>query len=84
MLVDSACHRAGFAHLDVKLENYIFQPIHRASDKQKDMKVVLIDYGSAEKFSHAVYAERGSQYRKNLDDEVEELIGKTLKFKIPY
>eukprot|EP00948_MAST-09A_sp_MAST-9A-sp1_P002254 g2254.t1 len=66
-----ACHRAGFAHLDVKLENFIFQPVSRQSDGQKDMKVVLIDYGSAEEFRQAVYAERGSQYRVDKDDEVE-------------
>ena len=57
-----ACHRAGFAHLDVKPENFMFKEKSRGSD------LVLVDFGSAEPFKKAQYAETQDEYVPESDD----------------
>jgi serine/threonine protein kinase len=57
-----ACHRAGFAHLDVKPENFMFKEKRNGSD------LVLVDYGSAEPFEKAAYAETQDEYVPERDD----------------
>ena len=65
-----ACHRSGFAHLDVKLENFVFHPMQVAEGEEEKEKIVLIDFGSAEPFVRASYAERSYAYKLGKDDEV--------------
>merc|ERR1712166_701910 len=57
-----ACHRAGFAHLDVKPENFMFKYAEPGSP------LVLVDYGSAEPFEKAAYAETSEAYIPERDD----------------
>jgi hypothetical protein len=57
-----ACHRAGFAHLDVKPENFMFKHSGPGSP------LVLVDYGSAEPFEKAAYAETADDYVPYDDD----------------
>ena len=57
-----ACHRAGFAHLDVKPENFMFKYAEPGSP------LVLVDYGSAEPFENAKYAETSEAYIPERDD----------------
>ena len=58
------CHRAGFAHLDVKPENFVFK------QKRIGSQLVLIDFGSAEPFQKAAYAETAKEYVPGEDDEL--------------
>jgi len=62
-----ACHRRNFAHLDVKLENCVF----RETDLRSP--VVLVDFGAAERFVRAPYADTSNHYIEGLDDETREL-----------
>ena len=57
-----ACHRSGFAHLDVKPENFMFKYAEPGSP------LVLVDYGSAEPFEKAAYAETSDEYVAERDD----------------
>ena len=57
-----ACHRAGFAHLDVKPENFMFQHSGAGSP------LILVDFGSAEPFQKAKYAESSAVYMPDADD----------------
>ena len=57
-----ACHRAGFALLDVKPENFMFKHGEPGSP------LVLVDYGSAEPFEKAAYAETSDDYVAHDDD----------------
>tara|TARA_B100000795_G_scaffold262758_1_gene241032 strand:+ start:643 stop:1617 length:975 start_codon:yes stop_codon:yes gene_type:complete len=57
-----ACHRSGFAHLDVKPENFMFKYAEPGSP------LVLVDYGSAEPFEKAAYAETSDDYVAEGDD----------------
>ncbi len=78
--IDS-CHRAGFAHLDIKLENFVFQKteeeiskLNADLDSSPDSKPVenilkLVDFGSASWFERAGYAESSGDYREGFDDE---------------
>lgn len=59
-----ACHLAGFAHLDVKPENFLF-------NTKKDL--LLCDFGAAEPFEKAPYAMDTGKYVEGLDDEIRHL-----------
>ena len=58
------CHLAGFAHLDVKPENFLF------NDKKE---LLLCDFGAAEPFEKAPYAIDTGNYVEGLDDEIRHL-----------
>ena len=62
-----ACHVAGFAHLDVKPENFIFQ------NKKIGAPLLLIDFGSSEPFVQRDYAETAAEYDPEKDDEITDL-----------
>ena len=57
-----ACHFTGFAHLDIKPENFIFEK--RLADGQADptSRLVLVDYGCSEAFAIAPYAAESTDY----------------------
>jgi len=57
------CHRAGFAHLDAKPENFMF-----TTTEDGKPSLVLVDFGSAELFTIAQYAETGRDYVDDQDD----------------
>jgi len=59
-----ACHRAGFAHLDIKPENIMIKGESNPED------LVLIDFGSAEPFRIAEYAETSEDYDPAADDRL--------------
>ena len=59
-----ACHRAGFAHLDIKPENVMIKGESNPED------LVLIDFGSAEPFRIAEYAETSEDYDPAADDRL--------------
>lgn len=79
-MLDAAesCHKAGLAHLDLKPENFCFR------EKDPLSEIVLVDFGSAEPFERAPYAQSTGSYDKDLDDEVnlKRLIG-TAKYMSP-
>ena len=58
-----ACHRAGFAHLDIKPENVMFKA-------EGTMDVALADFGSSEPFQIADYAETSEAYDPEADDRL--------------
>lgn len=62
-----ACHLAGFAHLDVKPENFMFVSNSLSSP------LVLVDFGSAEPFVKKTYAETAEDYDPEKDDEISHL-----------
>jgi serine/threonine protein kinase len=62
-----ACHRKNFAHLDVKIENCVFRSVDLNSP------LVLVDFGSADKFVRAPYADKSQHYIEGLDDETKVL-----------
>ena len=62
-----ACHLAGFAHLDVKPENFMFK------SKEKNSPLLLIDFGSSEPFVQRDYAKTAEQYDPDADDEITDL-----------
>ena len=61
-----SCHRAGFAHLDAKPENYMFT---RAA-AGRGPSLVLVDFGSAEPFTMAPYAETSCAWVEGHDDRL--------------
>ncbi|GBG33771.1 Protein kinase, putative [Hondaea fermentalgiana] len=66
-----ACHRAEFAHLDIKPENFVFRVPY--TDILKDMRnvrnnLVLIDFGAAQPFRLRPYASSSAQYDKDMDE----------------
>lgn len=66
-----ACHYAGFAHLDVKAENFMFE--RRLEDGAPDTRsrLVLCDFGSSEAFGVAPYAVNQEQYVVGGDDTLQ-------------
>eukprot|EP00947_MAST-08B_sp_MAST-8B-sp1_P000619 g619.t1 len=62
-----AIHRAGLAHLDIKPENFVFRTA------SVDSPLVMVDFGSAEPFQLAPYAETTAEYQEGLDDELDEI-----------
>ena len=62
-----ACHLAGFAHLDVKPENFMFK------SKESGAPLLLIDFGSSEPFVQRDYARTAEQYDPDADDEITDL-----------
>ena len=62
-----ACHKKNFAHLDVKVENMVFR------DADLSSPLVLVDFGAAERFVRAPYADKSKHYIEGLDDETREL-----------
>ena len=67
LLAIEACHKKNFAHIDVKIENMVFREPDLSSD------LVLVDFGAAERFVRAPYADRSKHYIEGLDDETREL-----------
>ena len=66
------------AHLDMKPENFVFRHggarsvAGQTGDPDDDSAtLVLVDFGSAEHFKKATYAETSSDYVSGMDDEVE-------------
>jgi len=82
------CHKAGFAHLDVKPENFVFRipwseclaDIHKIRNN-----LVLIDFGAAQPFRLRKYAERSDQYVSNMDEHFrgESSLGGTASYVSP-
>eukprot|EP00943_MAST-04B_sp_MAST-4B-sp1_P002987 g2987.t1 len=62
-----ACHVAGFAHLDVKPENFMFKNVEVGAP------LLLIDFGSSEPFVQRDYAQTAAQYDPEKDDEITDL-----------
>ena len=62
-----ACHMAGFAHLDVKPENFMFKTGGIGAP------LVLVDFGSSEPFVKKTYAETSDDYDPDKDDEITDL-----------
>ena len=62
-----ACHMSGFAHLDVKPENFMFKT------KALGAPLVLVDFGSAEPFVRRAYADTSDKYDPEGDDKITDL-----------
>ena len=62
-----ACHLAGFAHLDVKPENFMFK------SQDDGAPLLLIDFGSSEPFVQRDYAKTAEQYDPDADDRITDL-----------
>jgi len=62
---------AGFAHLDIKPENFIFQKCLDDGTADPTSRLVLVDFGCAEMFAIAPYARSGSDYVVGQDDVVD-------------
>jgi serine/threonine protein kinase len=73
-----ACHKKDFAHLDVKIENIVFR------EKSLNSPLVLVDFGAAQKFIRAPYADKSDHYIEGLDDETRELTATRPAGTIPY
>lgn len=66
-----ACHFTGFAHLDIKPENFIFEKCHEDGTADPTSRLVLVDFGCAESFAIAPYARSGAEYVVGQDDSVD-------------
>lgn len=62
-----ACHKQNFAHLDVKIENMVFR------GEPVKSELVLVDFGAADRFVRAPYADKSQHYIEGLDDETRPL-----------
>lgn len=78
LLAVEACHKRDFAHLDVKIENMVFR------ERSLQAPVVLVDFGAAQKFIRAPYADKSDHYIEGLDDETRELTATRPAGTIPY
>ena len=85
------CHKAEFAHLDVKPENFVFRvpPAQVEDDFRNKLagNLILIDFGAAQPFRLKGYASRSSQYDKDMDDympgEAATILGGTASYVSP-
>jgi len=82
------CHRSGFAHLDVKPENFCFRvPWSMIKDDLSLIRnnLVLIDFGAAQPFRLKKYAETNEMYDRNMDEyfKGESLLGGTASYVCP-
>jgi len=66
-----ACHYSGFAHLDVKPENFLFERVLADGTPDVMSRLVLVDFGSAEAFATAPYARTAEQYVVGADDQLQ-------------
>lgn len=78
LMAIESCHKQDFAHIDVKIENMVF----RESDLQSPL--VLVDFGAAQRFVRAPFADRSTHYIEGLDDEVNMLTAARPAGTIPY
>jgi serine/threonine protein kinase len=62
-----ACHKKNFAHIDVKVENMVFR------EPDLNSPLVLVDFGAAQQFVRAPYADKSNHYIEGLDDDTREL-----------
>jgi len=66
-----ACHKAEFAHLDIKPENFVFRIPYEeilADIQRVRGNLVLIDFGAAQPFRLRPYASSSAQYDKDMDE----------------
>ena len=78
LLAIEACHKKDFAHIDVKIENMVFR------ERSLQSSLVLVDFGAAQKFIRAPYADKSDHYIEGLDDETRELTATRPAGTIPY
>jgi len=78
LLAIEACHKKDFAHLDVKIENLVFR------ERSLHSPLVLVDFGAAQRFVRAPYADKSEYYIEGLDDETRELTPTRPAGTIPY
>ena len=67
-----ACNKAGFCHLDVKPENFMFR------DSGINAPLLLVDFGSAEPLVRHQYAATKHEYDPADDDSLARLTGTTM------
>jgi len=78
LMAIEACHKRDFAHIDVKIENMVFR------EPSLESPLVLVDFGAAQKFIRAPYADKSIHYIEGLDDETRELTATRPAGTIPY
>ena len=78
LLAIEACHKKHFAHIDVKIENMVFR------ENTLQSPLVLVDFGAAQRFVRAPYADKSDHYIEGLDDETRELTATRPAGTIPY